>query len=49
VSSAWAANDDRTHLAAQSGAFVHVLTRAGSQAAMVQANPLLDEALASQR
>src|ERR1700756_2729178 len=44
-----AANDGRAHLAEQSGTFVHVLARAGSQAEMVQADPLLDEALASQR
>src|SRR5215831_18463795 len=44
-----AANDARAHLAEQSGAFVYVLTRAGSQAEMVQADPLLDEPFAGQR
>ena len=41
--------DGRAHLAEQSGAFVHVLARAGSQAEMVSADPLLDEAIAGQR
>jgi hypothetical protein len=39
--------DGRAHLVEQGGTFVHILTRAGAEAEMVQAGPLLHEALAS--
>src|ERR1700720_4763170 len=44
-----AANDRRVHLLEKSSASVHVLTRAGTQAKVVQAHSSLHKAFASQR